>query len=195
MFVTAHRHALAALLLAGICVPLRAECAEGFDLEHQDSSYECTIGLTTPLHPDTLLSIFADPGAVRALTADADSLAFSAAAPPCCTVSVFYTFAGYRATSIFLRCVDLEARRITMDLSVFRHNWSVLPSTRSVAARYDIVARDNGALLCYRQNVTVDRRIGRLGMRLVRWQLERFRTRLRDFLRNAERERHKGPPR
>lgn len=76
-----------------------------------------------------------------------------------------------------------------MDLTTFRHNWEAIPSARKVHARYEISPHDGGALLCYYQVVTTDRPIGWLGIRLVRWQLHRFRDRLTAFLREQERQR------
>jgi hypothetical protein len=172
-------------------VPPRAACPPGFHLDHQDSSYQCTIGLVSNLPPDTLFDVFADTSAVRALTADADSIHFSGLDSPCCTVRVYYTYVGYRAVSVFHRCIDRESGSITMDLTTFSHNWDAIPAARKVHAHYGISAYEEGSLLCYYQTVTTDRSIGWLGIRLVRWQLRSFAKRLESFLRGRERERGK----
>ncbi len=194
-YATAHVHTrgacvlLSLLLLAGI-----AGAGELLDermqmeLHHIDTGYTFDVWLTTPLAADTLLRLLNDTATVRKLTSFVDSVHIREIDSTAYEIYSRFSYLGYRGETRFLRRIFPQRDSIAITLQAFRHNWRLIPQVDRVEAFYTLDDRDSVRLVHFSQTVILDRSVGRIYMRLVRWRLRRFaETLLEDIVVPAER--------
>ncbi|MBD3241568.1 MAG: hypothetical protein GF331_13345 [Chitinivibrionales bacterium] len=165
---------MAGLTRAGRVARERADA----NLEHTGNGYVFDLRFSSPLPSDTLLRLLNDTNTVKKITAFIDSVHIRVIDSVTYEVYSEFGHLGYHGKSSFLRRTLYEHDSIAVTLQYFRHNWSVIPEVVDAGASYRIRTSDGVSQVHFSQSVTLSRSVGRLYMRMVRWQLGKFADRL-----------------
>lgn len=160
---------------------------------HIDSGYSFDLRFSTPLPADTLLRLLNDTATVRTLTSFVDSVHIRYVDSTAYEIYSSFSYMGYRGQTRFLRRTFHEQDSIAITLETFHHNWRIVPQVKRIEAYYTIEDTDTARLVHFSQTVFVDREVGRVYMRVVRWRLRGFaETLLEEIILPAEQRWRRG---
>ena len=150
------------------------------EIDHFGNGYVFDLRFSSPLPCDTLLRLLNDTSTVRELTSFVDSTYIRVLDSAAYEVHSAFGYLGYRGESVFCRRTFFDRDSIAISLLRFEHNWDVVPEVLGVEAFYTLDQGDSACEVRFFQKITLARDVGRLYMRLVRWQLRAFAGRLLD---------------
>ncbi len=170
------------------------KCAKNqcFTLTKTSNSYIVNISCRSPLSADTLFSFLFDTSSVRKINTYNDSIRFLMIDSTKYEIKTFFHYLAYRGYSIYRKSAFKKDDSISIELEKFVHNFTALPKPVKASIYYKITDESTYRVITYIQSVTVDKNIGWIESKTLKWQFERFSKNL--FSTIEELQKNKGDP-